>query len=642
MNRARPVLAVLAIAACLAVPVAPAAAQAVFPAIPTGTDCLRPPEAESPTQHPAGWLDPGPASPVEGDPFDPASGATLYDTYGYAGYGTHMFDPGCMDASTVWNPANDAANGMTAFASMITAASVRATRIVTEGGIGSLWDPLQAEGQRILGQGVLIPLMFLGALATGLLILSRSRQGDVAGEAKSSGVTAVILLAGLACAVYSMTVGATFDRGVGEAFKASNTLATQTIDGGRREPADALAANMSTVRYDTWAMSTFGGGPAAAEFGPALFKAGALTRAEQAQIDADPAAATRILDEKRAEYKRVAKQVEDKYPQAYQVLAGNNTGHRAWHALAGLLASLVAAGYLIVCLVKMLWSMVVVRVAIGVAPLVAIIAQFPRWQHLAFTLLGWVVEAVVKAVAYGFVFAVFLAGAVGGILDPARDWHPWVKIAALVIAVFALQSLLSRLGLGRAWDIGWGKHGPARERPQGETLPRAAAAETAARAGGELATRAAYAAGPGPARSAAGAAAGATRRAPSVVWATRTVGQPMLAAAATRTTAAAVTSGATGGMAAPLAVTAGAASTAVSVARAGQAVQAARRGQHVARAASSTVEGLATRRVDPARAAVITTLPQRGDARRYGSGTLGAVPTRRALPPPPPRKPPTP
>ena len=639
MNRARPVLTALAIAACLAVPVAPAAASAVFPAIPTGTDCLRPPEAESPTQHPAGWLDPGPASPVEGDPFDPASGATLYDVYGYAGYGTHMFDPGCMDASTVWNPANDAANGLTAFASMVTAASVRATRIVTEGGVGSLWDPLQAEGQRILGQGILIPLMFLGALATGLLILSRSRQGDVAGEAKSSGVTAVILLAGLACAVYSMTVGATFDRGVGEAFKASNTLATQTIDGGRREPADALAANMSSIQYDTWAMSTFGGGPAAAEFGPALFKAGALTRAEQAQIDADPAAATRILDEKRAEYKRVAKQVEDKYPQAYQVLAGNNTGHRAWHALTGLLASLVAAGYLIVCLVKMLWSMVVVRVAIGVAPLVAIIAQFPRWQHLAFKLLGWLVEAVVKAVAYGFVYAVFLAGAVGGILDPARDWHPWVKIAALVFAVFALQSLLNRLGLGRAWDIGWGKHGPARERPAAAAAPsRAVASETAARAGGELATRAAYAAGPGAAR----AAAGATRRAPSVVWATRTVGQPVLAAAATRTTAAAVTSGATGGMAAPLAITAGAASTAVTVARAGQAVQVARRGQHAARAASSAVEGLATRRVDPARAAVITTLPPRGDARRYGSGTLGGVPTRRALPPPPPRKPPTP
>ena len=210
MNRARPVLTALAIAACLAVPVAPAAASAVLPAIPTGTDCLRPPEAESPTQHPAGWLDPGPASPVEGDPFDPASGATLYDVYGYAGYGTHMFDPGCMDASTVWNPAIDAANGMTAFASMVQAASVRATRIVTEGGVGSLWDPLQAEGQRILGQGILIPLMFLGALATGLLILSRSRQGDVAGEAKSSGVTAVILLAGcfgvpgLACAALTI------------------------------------------------------------------------------------------------------------------------------------------------------------------------------------------------------------------------------------------------------------------------------------------------------------------------------------------------------------------------------------------------------------------------------------------------------
>ena len=645
MTRARAILTILALLGCLLLPAGTAVAATVRPAIPTGTDCLRPPTAESPTGGGAGYLDPGPERPVEGDPFDPNSGATLYDVYGYAGFGAHMYDPGCLSVAKVWDAANDSSNALAAIAAITIALTVRGVRLVTDGSIGSLWDPLQQEGQRILGGGLFVPFLFLGALVTGLYILSRSRRADIAGESRASGAAALILLAGFACATYSMTVGATIDRGVGESFKAANTLATQTVDGGQRDPADAVAANLvSSVLYESWAARTFGPGPAAAEFGPDLYRAGALTRAEQAQIDADPASATRILDAKQADYKRVAKQVEEKYPQAYQVLAGNDTGHRLQHAILGVASALAACGYLLLCLVKMLWGMVVVRVGIGVAPVIAIIAQFPRWQQLALDLLGWVVEALVKAVAFGFVFAVFLAGGIGTIMDPALDWHPWVKVVVLLFAVFALQSLLKRMGLiGRTWQFG-GKHEPM-TRPNAGEAARTAGTEVAARAGAEAVARGPAAARAGAARAAAGTtrAAGAVR---PVVYATNVrTATPAIAGAAARAAApqvarAALTTGATGGLAAPAAITTAGVGTAVTVARAGRAAQTvnvARRGASSARAAGNAVASMATRRVDPARVATVTSLPPRTAPRvRYSRGTLPGRTQRPALPPPPP------
>ena len=42
-------------------------------------------------------------------------------------------------------------------------------------------------------------------------------------------------------------------------------------------------------------------------------------------------------------------------------------------------------------------------------------------------LLMWVAAAVKVAVAFGFAFAVFLAGGIGGIMSPDNGWHPLIK-----------------------------------------------------------------------------------------------------------------------------------------------------------------------------------------------------------------------
>ncbi len=453
--RLRALLVIAALLACLIGPVlAASTADARAAAIPTGTDCLRPPTPASPTSGLASWIDKGPDKAPTGDPFDPKSSTSIYDVYGYAGFDAVVFDPGCLDSSRIWDAPNEAANAMTGISAAGIAVAVTLTRLVMQGNVGSLWKPLQEKALDFLGQGIFVPLIGLAVILTGLVIISRARKGDVVGETRASAFSALIILAGSLAITSGLTVGAAIDSGVTSTFAAANQLMSKDQSPDTREPGDAVAANLvGQVLYQSWANEMFGGNEKAAQdYGPRLFKAGALTREEQRQIDADPRKAAAIIEAKKTAYKAVAKEVETKHPQAYAHLAGNDTRTRTGYALAGLIGAGAGVGYLIYALVKTMWAMVIARIGIGATPLVALVAQVPRWQHLAMELLTWVVEAVVKAAAFGFLFVVFLAGGIGGIMSPGTTWHPLVKAAALVMASIAMHLLLKRLGLvGGSW-----------------------------------------------------------------------------------------------------------------------------------------------------------------------------------------------
>ena len=447
MRRARAVAALVLMLLCLVAPAAQAAVPAV-PAVPGVPDCLRPPTPASPTSGLSGWIDPGPEAPAQGDPFDPDSGATLYDVYGYAGFSPVVFAPGCFNAAQVWDVPNFFASSLISLAGVAIATTARATRITMDGQVGAMWDPLQEQAQRILGEGLFIPLIGVAVMVTAIYLAARGHRGELAEQSRATLAAAVIVMAGVAAAVYPLTVGAAVDRGLGQAFAAANSMATRT---GQVEvdPADAVAGNLiHEVMWGAWVGATFGGdGPAAEKYGPALFAEGALTRGEQAEIDRDPSKADEIFDRKRAAYKEVAEKIEKEFPQAYQQLAGTDTMPRVGFAAAGLVGAVSAVGFLLVCLVRELLAMVIVRIGIGATPLIALLAQFPRLNRLAMQLLMWVAAAVKVAVAFGFAFAVFLAGGIGGIMSPDNGWHPLIKAGALILATVAVRQLMRKLGV---------------------------------------------------------------------------------------------------------------------------------------------------------------------------------------------------
>ena len=643
MRAARGVIAAILILFCLAAPaVAHAAPAGWAPAIPTGTDCLRPPTPASPTGGGSGWLDPGPANPIEGDPFAPDSGATLYDVYGYGGYEAIIFDPGCLDQSRLFDADNALANINTTVSTMLISLSARAVRVITDGSFGSLWEPLQKEGQRIFGAGIFIPLAFVGLVVTGLVILSRSRKGDVSWAARVTGGAAAILLAGLACATYAVTVGAVVDSAIGQSFKAANEIAARTISNDDRDPADAFAGNLiKQTLYPSWQQQTFGGsGQAAAEeFGPALFAAGAFTRAEQARIDADPSLAPSMIDAKKDEYKAVAKKVEEKYPVAYQHLAGNHTLERAQFAIMSTLSVVVSVAYLLYCLARIAWASVVARVGVGFAPAVALVAQVPQWQHIAVALVSWVGMALVRAGVYSFVFVVYLAGVMGGIMSPALDVHPAVKVVFIIMSVFAMQMLLRKLGFQTSIrdTIAAKRRGRDAKEERRANPTAAAEADRAAveRVGAQA--PAAYARF-GQARPSAFDGQAATRPAASrpVVWATRTVGEKMLTSGATRAAAASTTAGSSVGAVAARGVAARAAlatpaAPVAAAAVAGQLVTRHTAGRAMqTRTAAASVPGAARSPL----AATIVTRPRPAPVTVTSLPAPPAGATRPVLPPP--------
>lgn len=442
----------------LAGPATAATVTAAVPALP-GTDCLRPPTPESPVGGVAGWIDPGPASPKGGDPFkkdkDGKAETSLYDVYGYAGTNAVIYDPGCITEKQVWDPDNAVAGWLLSTSDILTAVSRRVARFVMTGDVGKIWDPLQDKARDITGNGLFIPVVGLTVAAAGAYLVWRGQRGDVAGNAKDSLGIGGILAVGALCVTYALTVGATTDKAMTGAFQSIASLASTTGQGS--DPGGPVAENLVQNKYNTWAMMTFGGDQKAAEkYGPMLFREAAYTRGEQAAIDKDPASAKQRAEDKKNRYKEAAKQLQDEYPQAYEALAGNYTGQRPGYALIGFGAAAVASVYLILCLIRVLLGMVSVRVGIGLAPAVATVAVMPPFQHVMMKLGGWVAVAVWRGILYAVLYWVFLIGGLNGVMGAENDWHPAMKLLALILVVVAMQSLVKHLGLDSGMHPRWG------------------------------------------------------------------------------------------------------------------------------------------------------------------------------------------
>lgn len=455
-------------------------------------ECLSPPSPASPDSGVSGWLDPGPGKTITEDPFAKGGTATVYEAYGYAGLSSHKFDRGDLKGCTPeFDPANTLTNWTIGTTTALQALVARLYFTVFDGGLGDALQPLSELAARALGWSILLPLLGVAVCATGLWFVYRSRRGDLVESIAKSAGTAIILVLGVAAFVYPFTVGKAVDSGMSQAIGAVN----QTVADGRetnttvQERKDAVASDAEqresegakvlqgraddgsqapkgenahtatsviasnlyeATLWNSWTQATFGRGneAAAKEFGPALFKASAYTRAEAEQIKKDPGKAKEMREKKQKEYTEVAKKVEKKYPAAYEHLAGKNIGSRlGFWAISGLLATVAAAGLVLYSLCRWMWASVVTRIGIGAAPLIALGAQFPTLQDKAMVLVKWVMTAIVTAVAFGAVTAVYVVAGLGVLLSPSTDMHMIVKIFLLAFVSMAAWALLRRLGM---------------------------------------------------------------------------------------------------------------------------------------------------------------------------------------------------
>ncbi len=454
MNRRRVALILAALVAAIAVGIFASPAPALAYNGPGG-DCLAPPNPTYPDGGVSGWIDPGPDKPVTGDPFVTAAAGqpqpSIYDVYGYAGTSIVSYDPDTLGVTCISSPVmNLVANINQGVSSVLVATSVRMYRVILSPTFGSLFDPIQTIAQKIIGNGLFLPFMGVVLTAAGVWLLWRSERSTVMFSAEKASKTLLIICLGVAATIYTITIGVSADHALGQVVSSASSLAAP--NDGKHQPADSLAGSVQTsINYNTWLQATFGSGPtndkAAAEFGPRLFKAAAFTRTEAKRIEADPAQATALADAKRADYKTVAGEIQVKYPSAYEYVKGDHASTQVGFTGVGVVGALLAAGFLLLALIRFGYAMIIIRLAIGAAPAVALAAAFPTQHYLATAAFKLVWKALANAIYFGVGILIYITAGIGVILSPTLQQPPLVKLLLLGLLTYALIKGAKQFGL---------------------------------------------------------------------------------------------------------------------------------------------------------------------------------------------------
>lgn len=429
-------------------------------------ECLDPPDPAKPSGSLAGWLDPGPKTLPKDDPKTPNirednpfavdnpktpdiredATASIYEVYGYAGLNAHRFDRGdirgCLPGYSV---AFSAINVQVWIATTTQAFTARLYSVVF-GGLSFL-QAFQEFSARMTGSVLLLPLLGLGLAATGLYWLWRSRKGEVAQATASSLGTATIAMMGVAAAIYPLTIGAAVDTGMAKALSSVNS---QVSESSGSDASTVIATNMhEATLWQAWRQSTFGRDNTAAadKYGPDLFRASAYTRAELADITAHPEKAERLRQLKQKNYVITAEKIDREFPDAYTYVAGKHGDEGISYWFVALIATIAGLGFFIFALIKFLYAMVITRVGLAIAPAVALATQYPRLQHKAFELVGYIVRGVLTAVAFGAYAVIFVTGGLAAILSPATQINPLFKVIILFVMNVAAWVLAHKLGL---------------------------------------------------------------------------------------------------------------------------------------------------------------------------------------------------
>lgn len=424
---------------------------------------------------PGGWCSTSPTPTGNGDtlggaldlgaPPATAQGGGTYTRTGWAGWGSpHIFDPGCGEKLARWvagkvttgavdglvkaDPYNTVAGWYLGGAAVIGAGLTLLVRAATEPGV--VWDAIdlgEGAARSVAGWHIYAAWVTSSFLAVGLWFLARARK-DSLDKVWSQNATALLMLVtGLIVAGYQVSVGSSVDAAIQGTFRASGQVAT-----GAPSPSSAFAdMYVDGILLPGWSVVHLGMDLGAVEeFGPRLYAAATMTRAEEAAVAADPAAKKRLAEAKDRDYRQVAAEVKAKYPDAYDHLAGRpdmRDARMGW-ALLVLVLVLPLAVVVAVLAGAVAFARITLRYAFAVWPGVSVIVSHPvlqAWGRVFAT-------EVVKWLWLGCLSVVAMVGylrVVTGIVT-APQQIPWM---ARLIAAFGLSVWLIWLWRRKRSDL---------------------------------------------------------------------------------------------------------------------------------------------------------------------------------------------
>ncbi|MEU4382225.1 MFS transporter [Micromonospora echinofusca] len=385
-------------------------------------ECLEPPTPGAPDAGLAGWFA---SSPPEA-----TAGVTgRYSLYGYAGYSYTTYDIGC--ASTVLHPdykfTTTVANGEF----MIATAVIGASNALRERAWDprSMWgwaDPLVDQATKAVYQKVFSVFGIVTLCVVGLYLLWRSRQSDMSNAMTTAGWALLVMVAVTALAAWPVksaniadgtlvtTLGVVHDA-VGPQMKEPGP--GRCIDPNperckdNRKPA-VRASDTATesMLYRNWLRGVLGSADSetAKKYGQALYDARSLTWGEAQSLRANPATRQATIEAKQQQWMKVAEQIKEEDPEAYEYLQGVRDMDRVGAGFIAVLAAVLFAMFDLTASLLVLLGFLIFRWAVIAAPILGTVGLMRPASAGLRRLANAVVAAVFNIAIFGTGAAIYL------------------------------------------------------------------------------------------------------------------------------------------------------------------------------------------------------------------------------------------
>src|SRR4051794_38151844 len=323
-------------------------------------ECLNPPTPSTPDSGLAGWFAERPESSTKPGP------QGLYSQYGYAGYSytTYDLDSGC--ASTLIDPdykfETTIANGEFMVATAVIGASNALRERAWEP--QTLWgwaDPLVQQATQAVYEKVFSVFGVITLAVVGLYLLWRSRQADMGAATTTAGWAILVMVAVTAIAAWPVRSANIADQSLITSLgvvhdavgpRAQNTPAGLCDDPtpgaceDNRPPAvRASDTATETMLYRNFLRGLLGSADSetAQKYGRALYDAKSFSWADAEKIRDNPQTRDATLKAKNTQWEKVAEQIKQEDPEAYQYLQGVNGMDRIGAGFISMLASIMFA-----------------------------------------------------------------------------------------------------------------------------------------------------------------------------------------------------------------------------------------------------------------------------------------------------------
>ncbi|WP_250031512.1 DMT family transporter [Paractinoplanes maris] len=392
----------------------------------TRATCLTPPTPSTPDSGLAGWFAERPESASKPGP------QGIYSQYGYAGYSytTYDLDSGC--ASTLVDPdykfETTIANGEFMVATSIIGASnaLRERAWNPE----SLWgwaNPLVEQATKAVYEKVFSVFGVITLAVVGLYLLWRSRQAEMGAATTTAGwailvmviVTAIatwpVKSATVADATLVTTLGVIHDA-VGPRPANGDTVAGCKLGDpaackDNRPPAvRASDTATDTMLYRNWLRGVVGSADSttAQKYGRALYDSRALTWGEAEKIRQNPETRDATLKAKNTQWEKVAEQIKQEDPEAYDYLRGVNGMDRVGAGFIAVLAAVMFAMFDLTASILVLLGFLIFRWAVIAAPILGTVGLLRPANGGIKRLGNAVVAAVFNIAIFGTGAAIYL------------------------------------------------------------------------------------------------------------------------------------------------------------------------------------------------------------------------------------------